>query len=132
MQRGIPLKIIIPLLTKYSNCYYLIDFISQFIRHRFNLWRFHCRVKRTSGHLFWRSSIGKISFTILRLFRKEPKFPWFSSTISQKSTAHRVSPPGCPGGTEAAFSPKINTFPDRRKEVIPWRYFALRKPAITR
>lgn len=42
----------------------------------------------------------------------------FSPTISRKVTAHRFSPPGCPGSIEATFSPKTNTFSDRRKEVI--------------
>lgn len=56
----------------------------------------------------------------------------YSSTISRKATAHRFPPPGYPGGVEAAFSPKTNTFPNRRREVIPWRYFALRKPVTTR
>lgn len=31
-------------------------------------------------------------------------------TISQKVTAHRFSPLGYPGGIEAAFPSKINTF----------------------
>ena len=30
------------------------------------------------------------------------------------------------------FSQNTSTFPDRRKEVTLWRYFALRKPATTR
>ena len=50
----------------------------------------------------------------------------FLSTISRKTTAHRFSLAGYPGGVETVFSPKTNTFPDRRKEVIPWRYFAYR------
>lgn len=42
----------------------------------------------------------------------------FPSIISRKDAAHRFSPPGYPGGIEADFFLKINTFPDRRKEVI--------------
>ena len=56
----------------------------------------------------------------------------FSPAINRKAPAHRFSPPGHPGSIEASFFPKTNTFPNRRKEVIPWRYFALRKPATTR
>ena len=40
----------------------------------------------------------------------------FPSIISRKDAAHRFSPPGYPGGIEADFFPKINTFPDRRVE----------------
>lgn len=50
--------------------------------------------------------------------RRSRKSHVFSSTVSQKATALRFSPPGYPGGIEATFSLKINTFPDRRKEVI--------------
>ena len=56
----------------------------------------------------------------------------FSPAINRKASAHRFSLPGCPGGIEAAFFPKTNTFPNRRKEVMLWRYFALRKPVTTR
>lgn len=56
----------------------------------------------------------------------------FSAAINLNATAHRFSPPGYSSGVEAAFSPKINTFTNRRKEVRLWRYFALRKPATTR
>lgn len=60
------------------------------------------------------------------------KFNVSSPTTGLKATAYRVSPPGYPGGIKVDFFPKTNTFPDRRKEVIPWRYFALRKPVTTR
>lgn len=55
-----------------------------------------------------------------------------SPTTSLKATAHRFSPTGYPGGIEAALFLKINTFPDRRREVRTWRYFVLRKPVTTR
>ncbi len=42
----------------------------------------------------------------------------FLSPISQKATAHRFSSPGHLVGIETVFSPKTNTFSDRRKEVI--------------
>lgn len=64
--------------------------------------------------------------------RRSQKSYVFSPTVILKALAHRFSPPGYPGGIEAAFSPKTNTFPDRRREVIIWRYFALRKPATIR
>lgn len=60
------------------------------------------------------------------------KFNVSSPATSLKATAHRFSPTGYPGGIDAAFFPKTNTFSDHRKEVIPWRYFALRKPETTR
>ena len=56
----------------------------------------------------------------------------FSAAINLNATAHRFSPLEYPSSIEAAFFPKTNTFTNRRKEVIPWRYFALRKPATTR
>ena len=56
----------------------------------------------------------------------------FSFTVGQKTTTHRFSPLGYLGGVEAVFFPQMNTFPNRRKEVISWRSFALRKPATTR
>ena len=62
----------------------------------------------------------------------DQKFHTFSSATGQKATTHKFSPPRYPGGIEAIFPQKTNTFPDRRKEVITWRYFALRKPATTR
>ena len=43
-----------------------------------------------------------------------------------------VFPSRTSGSIEATFFPKTNTFSDRRKEVITWRYFALRKPVTTR
>ena len=49
---------------------------------------------------------------------RSQKFHAFSSTISEKAATHRLSSPGCPGSVEAVFSPKTNTFPDRRKEGI--------------
>lgn len=64
--------------------------------------------------------------------RRSQKSYVFSPTVSPKATAHRFSPTGYPGGIEAALFLKINTFPDRRREVITWRYFVLRKPATTR
>lgn len=65
-------------------------------------------------------------------FERSRKSYGFSSTISCEVAAHRFSPLGYPGGIEATFFPKTNTFLDSRKEVIPWRYFAFRKPATTR
>ena len=73
-----------------------------------------------------------MAFLCSKLHRKELKISCFSPAINGKAPAHEFSHPGYPGGIEAAFSLKINTFSDRRKEVRLWRYFALRKPATTR
>ena len=65
-------------------------------------------------------------------FERSRKFHVFSPTVSRKAATHRFSSLGYLRGIEAIFSTKTNTFPNRRKEVITWRYFALRKPATTR
>ena len=78
-------------------------------------------------------SIGYFQWTKIGCFRwtRSGCFRRTRTIVGQKAAAHRFSPLDYLGGIETVFSLKTNTFLDRRKEVIPWRYFALRKPAIT-
>ena len=55
-----------------------------------------------------------MAFLCSKLHRKELKISCFSPAINGKAPAHEFSHPGYPGGIEAAFSLKINTFSDRR------------------
>ena len=61
-------------------------------------------------------SLKMVSLTFQKLHRKKSKSHISSPTVSRKAAAHRFSIPGHPDGIEFAFSPKTNTFSDRRDE----------------
>ena len=129
----------LPLNKKHPNCKLIISLYIVNSNPSYILNLLICAVEFISMALFYLReslysaiSLKMVSLTFQKLHRKKSKSHISSPTVSRKTAVHRFSLPRYPGGVETVFSPKTNTFPDRRKEVRLWRCFALRKPVTTR
>ena len=76
--------------------------------------------------VFLSTVVRNMLIRILNCFERRRKSHVSSFAINRNAATYRFAPPGYESNIEGVFSSKINTFSDRWREVIWWRYFALK------